>query len=427
MGSWTAARAVGHHRALMRGSTPSRRLAVLAAGTLALAGGLAPVTHAAPVPVPAVRSATDAVAAAAPGDAQIQLSLRAGGLSQPVFVTYPRDGSGRLFIVEQGGRIKIYQGGAVLGTPFLSLTTAVSRGSEQGLLGLAFHPNYVTNRKLYVNYTDTNGDTVVREYRASSTNPNAVAAGSGRTIIKIGQPYDNHNGGMVVFGPDGYLYIGMGDGGSGGDPGNRAQNVDQLLGKMLRINVNGSTATRNYTNPSTNPYVGIRGRDEIWQIGLRNPWRFSFDRSNGNLWIADVGQGDWEEIDRATKTSAGAGRKANWGWRVMEGRHCYNPPTGCNTSGKSLPIVEYGHANGRCAVTGGYVYRGRAVPALVGGYVFADYCTGEIWVITASASSPATKTLLLDSPYQISGFGEGGNGELYVLDHGGAMYAIVQG
>ncbi len=410
-------------RPMQRFNPGRRRLSLLAASVLLLGAGLAPAAQAAPVPAPPPR----VTLAAAPADAEIRLALRASGLSKPVLVTSPRDGSARLFIVEQTGRIKIYHSGTILPTPFLSIFTSVSTGYEQGLLGLAFHPKYATNRKLYINYTDTNGDTVVREYRASSSNPNVVVKSTGRTILKVKQPYDNHNGGMMAFGPDGYLYIGMGDGGSGGDPGNRAQNIDSLLGKMLRINVNGSTSTRNYTNPSTNPYVGRSGRDEIWQIGLRNPWRFSFDRANGNLWIADVGQGEWEEINRAIRTSSGAGRRTNWGWRVMEGGHCYKPSSGCDTSGKARPIVEYGHANGRCAVTGGCVYRGRAIPALVGGYVFADFCTGELWVISANAASPATKALLLDTPHQISGFGEGGNNELYVLDHAGALYALVQG
>jgi glucose/arabinose dehydrogenase len=359
---------------------------------------------------------------------QIQLALRASGLSNPVFITSAHDGTGRLFIVEQTGKIKIYVNGKVLATPFLSIGSQVSKGYEQGLLGLAFHPNYASNRKLYVYFTDVNGDIVVREYRASSTNRNVVATSTARTILKVAHPYDNHNGGMLAFGPDGYLYIGLGDGGSGGDPGNRAQNVNTLLGKILRINVNGSTSAHNYLFPSSNPYVGRTGRNEIWQIGLRNPWRFSFDRANGNLWIGDVGQNAWEEIDRAVRTSSGAGRGVNWGWRLLEGFHCYNPSTGCNTSGKTKPVLAYDHGAGRCSVTGGYVYRGTQVPALVGRYVFADFCSGEIWSIGATAASPATKTLLLDTSYTISSFGENAAGELYLLDHdGGKLYAVVPG
>ena len=230
---------------------------------------------------------------------------------------------------------------------------------------------------------------------------------------------------MLAFGPDGDLYIGMGDGGSGGDPGNRAQNIGTLLGKMLRIDVRGSTSTRNYLIPSTNPYVGRTGLDEIWQRGLRNPWRFSFDRANGNLWIGDVGQSSWEEIDRATWTTSGAGRGLDWGWRIMEGRHCYNPPTGCSTTGLTLPPIEYDHGNGRCAVTGGYVYRGTAIPTLVGGYVFGDYCSGEIWVTTASSTAVASKVRLLDTSLAISSFGQDASGELYVCDLNGSVYKVL--
>ena len=410
-----------HHTRQLR-----RRASALALAVALLAWPIAS-SHAAQVDTIADALAAGTPVAAAPGDAHIQLSLRASGLSKPVFVTSARDGTGRMFIVEQTGRIKIYVNGHVLATPFLNLAGKVSTGSEQGLLGLAFHPNFRTNHKLYVNFTDLAGDTVVREYRVSSTNRNVVATSTRRLIIKIGQPYANHNGGMLAFGPDGYLYIGMGDGGSGGDPGNRAQNKASLLGKMLRINVNGTTSTHNYRVPSSNPYVGVYGRDEIWQLGLRNPWRWSFDRSTGDLWIGDVGQNQWEEVDHAVRTSSGAGRGVNWGWRVLEGTHCYSPSTGCNTAGKKMPLLEYDHANGRCAVTGGYVYRGSGIPALRGGYVFGDYCSGEIWVVAANASAPASKVLLLDTDLALSSFGESASGELYVTDLGGRLYRIVQG
>jgi glucose/arabinose dehydrogenase len=403
-------------------SLPWRLAGLAAAAALAQLAGTSSFVAAAPVTVaPAPRAAL-----AAPGPGTIKLSLRASGLTNPVFVTSARDGSGRLFIVEQTGRIRIFQGGNVLPTPFLTIGGLAS-GTEQGLLGLAFHPSFPSNHKLYVNLTNADGDTLIREYRVSSTNPNVVDTTTARNLLKITQPYDNHNGGMLAFDSAGYLYIGMGDGGGGGDPGNRAQSTTTLLGKMLRINPNGRTSTRGYLIPSTNPYVGKTGLDEIWQIGLRNPWRFSFDRANGNLWIGDVGQSRYEEIDRAVRTSAGAGRGVNWGWRVLEGAHCFNPPSGCNTTGKKMPITEYGHSSGRCSVTGGYVYRGTAIPALVGSYLFADYCTGEIWWIAANAPPPATRQLLLDAPFRISSFGEDAAGELYVLDHGGAMYAVVKG
>jgi glucose/arabinose dehydrogenase len=397
-------------------------IAAVAALTIAASLPSAAAGSVAPAPV------TDGVIlAATPTSATVSL-VKVASVTQPVLVTSPRDGSNRLFIVEKGGRIRIVKNGSLLATPFLDISGAVSKGGEQGLLGLAFHPSYKTNHRFYVNYTDRNGTTVVREYRASTTNPDRVASGSGRTIIRIAQPYSNHNGGMIAFGRDGLLYIGTGDGGSGGDPGNRAQSTSTLLGKMLRINVNGRTSTRGYLVPSTNPYVGRAGRDEIWQRGLRNPWRFSFDRANGNLWIGDVGQNRYEEVDRAVRTSTGPGRGLNFGWRVMEGFHCYNPATGCSTSGRTRPLLEYSHAaNGRCAITGGYVYRGAAIPALAGWYVYGDYCSGEVWAVSSTAGSKPTPVRLLGSGSGrlISGFGQDDAGELYLCDLNGTVYRIV--
>ena len=361
---------------------------------------------------------------AAPGDAHIKLTLLASGLSKPVYATSAHDGSRRIFIVEQTGKIRIYRDGRVFSTPFLNLSGSVSRGSEQGLLGLAFHPEFTNNRKLYVNFTDTAGDTIIREYKASKTNRNVVSTGTARRILKIDQPFANHNGGMLAFGPDGYLYIGTGDGGNAGDPFNNAQNTSSLLGKMLRIGVNSTSPGLAYRIIGSNPYVGISGRDEIWQIGLRNPWRYSFDKGTGNLWIGDVGQGSWEEIDRAMQTGSGPGRGINWGWRVMEGTHCYSPSSGCSSGGKTLPLLEYDHSNGRCAVTGGYVYRGSKIPVLRGGYVFADYCSGEIWVTNSTASAPASKVRLLATNLLISSFGEIGGNELVVTDLNGRLYRI---
>src|SRR3954471_1628796 len=270
------------------------RLAPLVGTLIALA--TAPGVAAAPFAIDGTGSAPVPRAAIS-----VKLQLRASGLSKPVLITTARDGTGRLFIVEQTGRIKVYRYGAVDSTPFLSITSQVSTGSEQGLLGLAFHPSFKTNHKLYVDFTDVNGDTVIREYRTSSSNPNVVDPSTARLILKVTQPYDNHNGGMLAFGPDGYLYIGMGDGGSAGDPGNRAQSTGGLLGKILRIDIDHSTSTTHYRSPSTNPYVGRAGLDQIWSRGLRNPWRFSFDRVTGQLWIGDVGQSRWEEVDRSSK------------------------------------------------------------------------------------------------------------------------------
>jgi glucose/arabinose dehydrogenase len=361
-------------------------------------------------------------ATGAAGAANVVLTPVASGLSSPVYVASPRDGSGRLFIVEQTGRIRILSGGSVLSTPFLDVSSGISHGGEQGLLGLAFHPNFKANGLFFVNLTRPNGDTVVNRYRVSSTNPNVADRSSAYRIITIGQPYDNHNGGTLQFGPDGYLYIGMGDGGSSGDPGNRAQSLSSLLGKMLRIDINGSVGTRHYRIPSSNPYVGRAGRNEIWARGLRNPWKFSFDRATGTLWIGDVGQNRYEEIDRSGGTRPGRG--LNYGWRVMEGRHCHVPSSGCNRSGKVSPVVEYGHGAG-CSVTGGYAYRGTNVRALYGRYVFADYCSGTIWSIPRNPSgSTATRSLVLDTSLNISSFGESASNELFVVDHGGTIYRI---
>ncbi len=387
-------------------------------GTALLAAALL-LGSGAPAPIPAVSAASPA--------GTVKLVTVATGLSSPVLATAPKDDSGRLFIVEKTGAIRIVKGGTLLPIPFLDISRAVSGGSEQGLLGLAFHPNYAVNRKFYVDYTDTSGNTVIREYRALAAAPDRADGSSGRTILRIKQPYANHNGGMVAFGPDGYLYIGMGDGGSGGDPGNRAQSTSVLLGKLLRIDINGTTATKAYRVPATNPYVGKAGLDEIWQRGLRNPWRFSFDRVTGALWIGDVGQNRYEEINRVTKSATGPGRGLNWGWRRMEGFHCYNPGLGCTPASYRAPLLEYAHSSGRCSVTGGYVYRGSAVASLKGWYIFGDYCSGEVLTVAAgSASRPAPVTLFgAGSGRLVSGFGEDQAGELYVCDLRGTVYRIA--
>ncbi len=362
-------------------------------------------------------------ALSAPSGSTIKLTPVVSGLSNPLLITSAHDGTGRMFIVEKNGKIRVLDNGSLVSGSLLDLSGAVSKGNEQGLLGLAFHPDFASNRKFYVNYTNTSGNTVVREYKTSISNPNKVAAGSGRTLLRIHQPFTNHNGGNLVFGPGGYLYIGMGDGGDGGDPGNRAQDKSKLLGKMLRIDVDGRTGHKAYGIPKSNPYVGKPGKNEIFMRGLRNPWRFTFDRSNGNLWIGDVGQERYEEIDRTPN-----GNGANLGWRVMEGYRCYRPSSGCDTSGKKKPVLVYSHAsNGRCAVTGGYVYRGSNIPALRGWYVFGDYCSGEIWAMSATASDHASKILLRNSSALISSFGQSAGGELYVVDLGGTIYRIDHG
>jgi glucose/arabinose dehydrogenase len=358
--------------------------------------------------------------------AGVTLSRVASGLTHPDYVTSPHDGSGRLFVVQQGGKIRIVKSGRVLATPFLDISSLVSKGSEQGLLGLAFHPNFRSNGFFYVDYTRANGDTVIARYRRSSSNGNVADRSSAYPILTIPQPYANHNGGQLAFGPDGYLYIGMGDGGNIGDPQNRAQNLDSLLGKILRIDVNGGNSQRRYLIPASNPYVGRAGRDEIWSSGLRNPWRFSFDHATGDMWIGDVGQGAWEEIDRAKVNTSGTsrGRGLNYGWHVLEGTHCYPPGASCSGAGMMGPVTEYDHSQG-CSVTGGYVYRGPSIPALRDRYVFADYCSGRIWTVPRTTAAGAKPQLLVDTSFSISSFGEGGAYELLVVDRaGGAIYRL---
>ena len=342
----------------------------------------------------------------------VVLQPLASGMTQPVAITHA--GDARLFITLQPGMIVVYDGTQLLPTPFLDIRSIVQDGGERGLLGLAFHPRYTENGFFYVNYTDLAGDTVVARYRVSAADPNRADPNSAFTLLFIDQPFANHNGGQLQFGPDGFLYIGMGDGGSGGDPGNRAQNLNDLLGKMLRIDVDGGTP---YAVPQSNPFLThTNARDEIWAYGLRNPWRFSFDRATGDLWIADVGQGSWEEVHFQPATSIGG---ENYGWRRMEGTHCFNPTTNCNDGSLILPVIEYGHENGACSVTGGYVYRGALYPRLAGMYIYGDYCNGRIWGAARNASGALVSQLLVDAPFFISTFGEDVNGELYVADHGG--------
>jgi glucose/arabinose dehydrogenase len=337
------------------------------------------------------------------------------GLSLALFVTGAHDGSNRLFIVEQGGLIKVLQPGQTSPTVFLDISSRVLSGGEQGLLGLAFHPQFSSNHRLFVNYTrPPDGATVIAEYRVSATNQN-MAGMSETVILTIPQPFSNHNGGMIEFGPDGFLYIGMGDGGSGNDPGNRAQNIDELLGKILRIDIDHPNGAVPYSSPSSNPFFGATpGADEIFSIGMRNPWRFSFDRGTGQLYAGDVGQNAWEEIDIITNGG-------NYGWRVMEGNHCNPAFNGgvCTPIGIAA-IAEYGHTGGRCSVTGGYVYRGPIATLPAGSYVYGDYCTGEIFVLEGG-----TSTVPLDTALNISSFGEDEVGEVYVVGHGGQVYRIV--
>jgi glucose/arabinose dehydrogenase len=339
------------------------------------------------------------------------------GLENPLFLTQARDGSDRLFIVEQPGRIRILQGHALLPAPFLDITQKVLSGGERGLLGLAFHPDYGHNGRFFINYTrKPDGATVVAEYRRG---PTATSAShEERMLLVVPQPYPNHNGGMVAFGPDGYLYVGLGDGGSKGDPDNRAQNPEDLLGKILRIDVDRDDP---YGIPMDNPFAPKGGRPEIYALGLRNPWRFSFDIKTGDLWVADVGQYKWEEINRVV-------RGGNYGWRVMEGTHCFHPSADCRTTPFSLPVLEYFHDQGRCSITGGYVYRGRLIQGLAGAYVYGDFCSGEIFALkNLSGGQPLNEArTILKTSLHISSFGEDATGELYVLDHKGGIYRLAQ-
>jgi glucose/arabinose dehydrogenase len=334
---------------------------------------------------------------------------------RPLAITNAGDGSGRLFVAEQGGAVYIVKGGTVTSTAFLDISGQVSGGGEQGLLGIAFHPDFPSDNRVFVDYTDGAGDTVVSSFRVDPASPNAVLPAETQ-IIKVDQPYANHNGGAINFGPDGYLYIALGDGGSGGDPENRAQNLSSLLGKILRLDVSPAAG---YAIPSSNPFVGKAGADEIWHFGLRNPFRFSFDRKTGDLWIGDVGQNAWEEIDVAR---AGVGG-LNFGWDDMEGNHCFEPSPGCATSSRVLPVVEYSHDLG-CAVIGGNVYRGSAYAALKGGYVFSDECTGFTWALNPAGSGQQALVRVADASVGIAGYGEDEAGELYAADLGGQLYRV---
>jgi glucose/arabinose dehydrogenase len=362
-----------------------------------------------------------------PTRVHVALKPVASGFDHPLLLTNAGDRSGRRFVVEQTGYVRNLANGPA-GTPFLDIHNRVVCCGERGLLGLAFHPQFASNGRLYVNYTRAaDGATVIDEYRATS-NANVVSVATRRQILVIAQPFANHNGGGIAFGPDGFLYIGMGDGGSGGDPQENAQNLNSLLGKMLRIDVNGTSPGKAYVVPPTNPFVGKAGADEIWAYGLRNPWRWSFDRVTGDLWIADVGQSAWEEVDRAT-AAGGRGRGLNFGWDDMEGRHCYEPMSGCLTSGRALPLVEYAHVvtgSDNCAITGGYVYRGVHFPLLRGGYVFGDFCSGRIWIVSATTASPAVPTLLPVTVPSITSFGQDEDGELYVVSQDGTIDELIE-
>jgi glucose/arabinose dehydrogenase len=376
----------------------------------------------------AIALAAGAAASAAPPPLTAQPFV--SGFASPVEIAHANDSSGRLFVLEQAGRVRVIRNGQLLATPFLDLSPGnggpVRSGGEQGLLGIAFHPAYASNGRFWVYYTralsgDTNGNEIVlQRFQRSTGNPDIADPASGAIALTIAHPqFSNHNGGKIAFGPDGYLYVGVGDGGGGGDPSNAAQSLADLRGKILRLDVDGASP---YAIPASNPFAGSAPpvRREIWAYGLRNPWKFSFDRTTGDVFIGDVGQNAWEEIDFQPRGAAGR----NYGWRIFEGTHCFNPSSGCSLAGHTPPILEYAHnSTGGFSVTGGYRYRGGALPTLSGYYIYGDYVSGRTWAAEPDSSGAWTATQVATLP-NVSTFGEDENGELYAANH--ATGAIVR-
>lgn len=351
----------------------------------------------------------------------ISTTLHVSGLTRPVHITHAGDGTGRLFVVEQGGTIRIFDEDGNPVSTFLDISSKVSCCGEQGLLSVAFPPGYANKQYFYVYYTDSNGDTVVARYHASA-DPDVADPNSEEVILTQDQPFPNHNGGQLAFSPkDGYLYISLGDGGSGGDPQENAQDPDSLLGKLLRLDVESVATGTGYVVPADNPFVGETGRDEIWALGLRNPWRFSFDRQTHDLYVGDVGQGSWEEVDFQPAGSAGG---ENYGWDNLEGAHCYEPSSGCTEPDNYVPpVAEYSHTEGT-AVSGGYVYRGTNYCKMQGVYFYGDYGSGKIWGLQYDGTNWQTQELA-DTSLNISSFGEDEAGNLYLANLGGDIYEIT--
>lgn len=344
---------------------------------------------------------------------------------QPVDIQNAGDATNRIFIVEQKGVIKVFQNNPDENNSkiFLDISDKVLSGGEQGLLGLAFHPDYKENGFFFVDYTaDNPRRTVISRFKVNNSNPDIADKNSETVLLEVSQPFSNHNGGQVSFGPDGYLYVSFGDGGSGGDPNGNGQNLNTLLGSIIRIDINQNTGNLNYNIPADNPFVNQNDkRGEIYAYGLRNTWRFSFDKNTGKLWAADVGQNAWEEIDIIKKGG-------NYGWRIMEGLHCFNPSTGCNENGLEKPVWEYGHnSTGGYSITGGFVYRGQNAPSLTDKYIYADFVSGNIWSLQLSDASASNK-LLKDTNLSISTFGIDEREELYFADYSaGKIYKFEEG
>ncbi len=356
---------------------------------------------------------------------ELQQIYTAVEFDSPVEAVWEKAGQGRLYVVDQQGKIFWLPGNATAATTpnlFLDISGRVESGGEMGLLGLTFHPDFQTNGYFYVNYTSGSPlQTNISRFKANPASTGLVDPNSEKVLLTYAQPYRNHNGGKVTFGPDGYLYIAVGDGGSGGDPQNNAQDRTKLLGKILRIDVNATAGSRPYGIPADNPYAkNTQGfREEIYAYGLRNPWKIAFDTETGRLWAADVGQNKIEEIDIIEKGG-------NYGWRIMEGSDCFNPNSGCDETGLIKPIHEYTHADG-VSITGGFVYRGNAMPELRGKYIYADYVSGKVWALTPTESgTKADNTLLLTTGFPISSFGQDQNKELLLLSYGseGKLYRL---
>lgn len=349
---------------------------------------------------------------------EISIDLAFPELSLPrmVFLTHPGDNSNRIFVVLQAGQIVVFDNtrDADAFEIFLDIRDRVNdSGNEEGLLGLAFDPDFRENGEFYVHYTASQPRrSIVSRFSIDSIENNRADPGSETIILQVNQPFQNHNGGMIAFGPDNYLYIALGDGGSGGDPAGNGQNRNTLLGSILRIDVSDPSVT--YSIPQDNPFHGVeKVMDEIWAYGFRNPWRFSFDRDTGSLWVGDVGQGDFEEVDIVEKGG-------NYGWNIMEGPDCFSPRSNCSGAALEVPLVYYSHAEG-CSITGGYVYRGPVV-SLFGAYIYGDYCSGNIWVLRLDGQTVIEQGLLINSNLQISSFGEDEEGELYILSFDGKIY-----
>ena len=397
-------------------------MAGLCAALPACGGSSAPAAPASP----STPSASCAAGAVVQGAPSLIATRVVAGLSSPLDLQSAPGDRSRLFVVEQAGRIRVIRSNAVVVAPFLDISARISSGGERGLLGLAFHPQYASNGRFFVNYTDRSGDTHISEFKAPTPGGDTADPTSEREILFVSQPFANHNGGGLAFGPDGFLYIGLGDGGSGGDPQGSGQNLGTRLGKLLRIDVNG---TAPFAVPPDNPFVTRPGaRPEIWAYGLRNPWRFSFDRGTGDLYIGDVGQSTLEEIDVGLASRRGG---ENYGWNTMEGSRCFSPSSNCNMTGLTLPVIDYGRSDG-FSVTGGVVYRGCRMPGYAGHYFYGDYGSGMIRSFRLDASGRATEAR--DWTASLSGtgrsirnpssFGVDADGEIYIVDYDGEVYRI---